>query len=141
MTAFTSIADGSWYFVHLQRKGNTVQPYVNSFPGTKTDVTGITFPAPVSDTWIGQYNNVAVAGYIDEVRISKGIARTTGNCRTTAFTSDSAYGTDNDGSDVMQLKAVADAGGVMRMENVYLYRNVYTNERVGMALYAGLTQY
>lgn len=72
---------GTWYHVAYVRSGNTISCFVNgSFSGSVEYTESITFGATVC-VGIARDStpNSCMYGYIDEVRITKGIARYTSN--------------------------------------------------------------
>lgn len=76
----TTFAINTWYHIAAVRNGNTITGYVNGVPECTIDVTGKTLQASSQKFVVGslgEYNNTSVniRGYIDEFRISKGIAR------------------------------------------------------------------
>ena len=85
-TSALTVNTGTWYHVAVVRSGNTLTYYfAGSAVGTQ-DLTGVTINGGVTGAIIGSRYNANVSdiiepwnGYIDEVRISKGIARWTGN--------------------------------------------------------------
>jgi hypothetical protein len=79
----TTIADTTWTHIAVVRNGNTVTMYfVGSSVGTY-DCTGVSFNSTGAGCVIGREstdaNNYYLNGHLDEVRISKGIARWTAN--------------------------------------------------------------
>ncbi len=84
LSAINTVANTTWYHLALIRNGNTVTLYVNGVGKCTLDVTGITLQSSTSVMsfgHLGVYSNQAfnMKGYIDEIRISKGIARWTAN--------------------------------------------------------------
>lgn len=82
ITGGTSLAANTWYHVAYVRNGNNFNIYLN---GT-SDATTVTSSASVNSSAnklalgrIGEFNGVYLAGYLDDVRITKGVARYTGN--------------------------------------------------------------
>lgn len=77
------IADVTWTHVALVRNGNSLQFYINgTASGSASDVTGQTFNSGGVGLTIGasrQVGSLGYTGYLDEIRISKGIARWTSN--------------------------------------------------------------
>jgi hypothetical protein len=72
-----SIAINTWYYVALVRNGSTFTPYINSVAGTATTNAAALF-ASTSPVTIGA-SGVATTffnGYIQDFRITRGIART-----------------------------------------------------------------
>jgi hypothetical protein len=73
---------GNWYHLALVRNGNTLSFYVN---GTKVtgdkDVTGASWPSVSAPLTIGSEGESYgwMHGYLDEIQVSKGIARWTSN--------------------------------------------------------------
>jgi hypothetical protein len=81
----TSISASTWNHVALVRYGSTVTMYLNGVSqGTATDSNN----KSNADLWVGGQNTLYyLNGYIDDLRITKGIARYTSNFTppTTAF--------------------------------------------------------
>ena len=78
-----SIVINSWYHVALVRNGSTFTPYLNGVAGTPTTNSAALF-ASTSPLLVGAGatgGNVPFNGYIDDFRITRGVAR-----YTTAFT-------------------------------------------------------
>jgi hypothetical protein len=77
-----TITTGSWIYYTICRSGNTLYPFKNGVLGTPVSITQ-TLNSPTSNVTVG--GNVAGSGfwngYIDDLRITKGIAR-----YTTSFT-------------------------------------------------------
>lgn len=72
----------TWAHVALVRNGNTLTQYVNGTANGSVDVTGISAnnsAAKLSIGRLGEYNGLYYSGWVDELRISKGIARWTAN--------------------------------------------------------------
>ena len=70
----------TWYHIAVVRNGNTITGYINGVPQCTLDVTGKTLqdsPEKFVVGNLGEYvsANTYARGYIDEFRISKGIAR------------------------------------------------------------------
>jgi hypothetical protein len=77
-----TIADLTWTHVAVVRYGNTVKVYINGVADVTTgDCTGFNFDSAGVGANIGRYNmgeaNYYWNGWIDELRVSKGIARWT----------------------------------------------------------------
>jgi hypothetical protein len=76
------INDGTWYHLSFVRNGNTLKCYVDGIEKSSADVTGLSFTS-TSGYAIGCAQNVDDAyhyiGYLDEIRVSPGIARWTSN--------------------------------------------------------------
>jgi hypothetical protein len=78
----TTIAINTWYHIALVRYGNTATLYLDGAAETTLDLTGVTLQnggSKFSFGAIGDYTSSRMKGWIDEFRISKGIARWTGN--------------------------------------------------------------
>jgi hypothetical protein len=73
-----TITTGSWIYYTICRSGNTLYPFKNGVLGTPVSITQ-TLNSPTSNVTVG--GNVAGGGfwngYIDDLRITKGIARYT----------------------------------------------------------------
>ena len=74
-----NIATGQWYHIALVRNGNVFTPYVNGVAGTTTTSSAAIFnatnPMYIGGLAAGYHFN----GYIDDLRITKGVARYTAN--------------------------------------------------------------
>jgi hypothetical protein len=73
-----SISTGQWYRVALVRSGNTFTPYLNTTAGTPT-TSSAALATPGSGTFLhlGMSNVSAsnLSGYLDDVRVTRGVAR------------------------------------------------------------------
>jgi len=74
----------TWYHLAVVRSGNNCYAFVDgSQIGSTSDVTGITINDSTDDLYVGKKNQVLEEsyfnGWLDEIRISKGIARWTSN--------------------------------------------------------------
>lgn len=85
ITSATSVVAGNWYHIAFVRSGNNFNLYING-----VSEASVVWAHPVTATAynmaIGTYSNYLnsstqykVAGYLDEVHISKGVARWTSN--------------------------------------------------------------
>ena len=93
LTSTTSLANGTWYHLAIVRNSDTVTMYLNGSSEASTTWAN-TMRQDSGDELlcVGQKaGNIWHNGWMDEVRISKGIARYTGNFTpsTSAFTTDS----------------------------------------------------
>lgn len=80
----TAITDLNWHHFAFVRNGNTGTNYIDGVADGTCDVTGITLPDSAGVFAIGTIGNYTAAntpfvGWIDEFRVSKGIARWTAN--------------------------------------------------------------
>lgn len=78
--SYTSTSD--WHHFAGVRDGNTLRLFVNGTQVATADVTGVTVnnsSRKLAVGRIGEYDGAYFTGYIDELRISKGIARWTAN--------------------------------------------------------------
>lgn len=74
-----SIAIGQWYHVALVRSGSTFTPYFNGVAGTTTTSSSALYNGSVPYILGGNPSGGYFNGYIDDFRVTKGIARYTGN--------------------------------------------------------------
>lgn len=92
----------TWYHLAFVRTSNTLKIFVNGTQvGTDGDMTGITARNSAGSLYVGSHRNGidGVKGWIEEIRISKGIARWTSN-----FTPPTLpYGTDAGGPRMVQF--------------------------------------
>ena len=89
--AFTT---STWYHMALVRNGNDLKIFVDGIQlGSTVNVTGLSVADHAGSLWIGQYyyGTQFIDGWLDEIRVSKGIARWTANFipQTTTYASDS----------------------------------------------------
>ena len=75
-----SISANTWYHIALVRNGSTFTPYINGVAGTATTSSSALYSSTLSFA-IGSDNagNSPFNGYIDDFRITKGVARYTAN--------------------------------------------------------------
>lgn len=68
-----------WHHVAAVRSGDTLTVYLNGEGGVPRDVSGVTFHNSSENVFIGRGGGVSVgfAGHIDELRVTKGVARYT----------------------------------------------------------------
>lgn len=79
-STFNSFVVNTWYHVAVVRDGNTLRFFVDGAAFGTGDLTGITFhnsTRPLNISTFADGSGQAVNGWVDEVRISKGIARWT----------------------------------------------------------------
>lgn len=72
---------GNWYYIRLERSGNNINYYQSGVSVASKDCTGDSFDwSFVDNFYIGGYSNntASLNGYMEEVRVSKGIARGSG---------------------------------------------------------------
>lgn len=78
-----TLSDATWYHVALVRYGNTLSLYVDGISKVNKNVTGYIYNSGGLALTIGKlrdgYDGLYFKGHIDELRISKGIARWTSN--------------------------------------------------------------
>lgn len=76
-----TISAGQWYHIVILRTGTSFQIYQDGVKQGNDEVVDITLPNLAGSLLIGRHGdgNHRFAGYIDEYRISKGIARWTSN--------------------------------------------------------------
>lgn len=83
VTSTTTLSDLTWYHVAVVRSGDTLALYINGVSEATTSVAGVSYGSGGNGVVIGRWsvteNNYYINGHIDEVRISKGIARWTAN--------------------------------------------------------------
>ena len=88
LNSITSVRDNVWHHIAVVRNGTTWKLYVDGIV-EDTETSGITIGASARDLYIGtdaNYGGRDYTGYIDELRISKGIARWTSDFTTSSLT-------------------------------------------------------
>ena len=74
-----NIATGQWYHIALVRNGNVFTPYVNGVAGTTTTSSATIYNA-TNPLYVGGLPaGYGLNGYVDDLRITKGVARYTAN--------------------------------------------------------------
>lgn len=76
LCATGTLTTGTWYHAAFVRSGTTLTSYLNGVAGT-TATTSATFTTSATNFRVGRYWSGDFDGYIDEVRITKGVARYT----------------------------------------------------------------
>jgi len=78
-----AISNTNWHHVAMVRNANTITVYLDGVPETTPyDVSGLAVQTPTTKFAIGrngEYNSGYFDGWIDEFRVSKGVARWTAN--------------------------------------------------------------
>lgn len=70
--------NGQWYHIACVRTGSLLKIFINGVERASTAVTGSLFVPPTNGLLIGQFNsNFYLNGFMDEIRITKGVARYT----------------------------------------------------------------
>jgi hypothetical protein len=73
-----SVSTNTWYHVVLQRSGNTFSPYLNGVRGTQTTSSSSLYDNYMNGPFFGAQGSSAGYFYIDDIRITKGVARYSG---------------------------------------------------------------
>jgi len=101
-----SLVLNTWTHYAVTRQGNTFRTFKNGTLISSTTST-MTFPAGSAPVEIGKWSVYYFQGYIDELRITKGIARYTGS-----FATQSAEFYNNSSVDQLQTKYIGLVGGL-----------------------------
>jgi hypothetical protein len=76
----TTLSAGTWYYCALTRNGSTFTLYINSVPSTSTLTSALTIVQSGTTLYVGKFAAAttvgALNGYIQDLRITKGVART-----------------------------------------------------------------
>jgi hypothetical protein len=71
----STFSNGSWTHIAIVRSGNSIRAFVNGSPQTPVTMNGVLFSGS-SDLRIGaDHNTTAITGYLDDFRITNGVAR------------------------------------------------------------------
>lgn len=102
------IPDQTWTHIALVRDGNNLKVYINGTEDQTRDVTGYDYTNSTDELLIGRYytnvDNYYADGNMDEIRVSKGIARWTSN-----FTPPtSPYSTDEESTEINETITLDD---------------------------------
>ena len=80
ITHQTTLSTGTWYYCALTRNGSTFTLYVNSVASSSTITSFATIQQSGTTLWVGRFGAASAAsalnGYLQDVRITKGVART-----------------------------------------------------------------
>lgn len=76
-SASNPISINTWNHVAVVRNGSSHKIYINGVQSGSEVIASYTAPAPQSDIWVGKGPGISeyMNGYIDELRITKGVAR------------------------------------------------------------------
>ncbi|MFZ5982268.1 MAG: LamG-like jellyroll fold domain-containing protein, partial [Patescibacteria group bacterium] len=114
----TATSTNTWYHVAFVRSGSNLNLYVNGVAeGGTVSVVGVTPNSSTSVLGIGRlgsYTSNYFSGYIDEFRVSKGVARWTTN-----FTVPSTYYSSQDSSTKLLLHLDADSSSSQNTLTMY----------------------
>jgi hypothetical protein len=76
----TTLSAGTWYYCALTRNGSTFTLYINSVPSTSTLTSALTIVQSGTTLYVGKFAAAtsigAFNGYIQDLRITKGVVRT-----------------------------------------------------------------
>jgi len=76
----TALSINTWYYCALVRSGSTFTLYLNGVAGTSTITSSATIQQSGTTLWVGRFGASstigALNGYIQDLRITKGVART-----------------------------------------------------------------
>jgi hypothetical protein len=76
----TTLSANAWYYCAVVRSGSTFTLYVNGVAGTTTATSSATIGQSGTTLWVGRFgassSASALNGYLQDVRITKGVART-----------------------------------------------------------------
>lgn len=89
LTSVASISQNTWTYLALVRSGSTLSLYINGSLDTSVNISTTSLDGGVSNfITVGSQGNqtaTAFSGYIDDLRITKGYARTISSSPTSAF--------------------------------------------------------
>lgn len=74
-----AITEGLWAHIAAVVRQGEIQVFVNGVGGTPVSITGTPSASPGVNIVVGKYNGRAASGSVDDLRITKGVARYTGN--------------------------------------------------------------
>jgi hypothetical protein len=80
ITHQTTLSAGTWYYCAVTRNGSTFTSYVNSVASSSTITSSATIQQSGTTLRVGQFGGStaysSLNGYIEDLRITKGVART-----------------------------------------------------------------
>jgi hypothetical protein len=79
VTSTNTVTVDQWNHIAMTKSGTTIRLFVNGVEGASATVTGTPQSSTSVPLAIGQSNNRSITGYVDELRITKGVARYTAN--------------------------------------------------------------
>ena len=89
ITHQTTLSINTWYYCALVRSGSTFTLYVNGVAGTSTLTSSATMGQFYPTLFVGRFGSVTamgiLTGYIQDLRITRGVARTVTSVPTAAF--------------------------------------------------------
>jgi hypothetical protein len=92
-TTTNQLTTGQWNHIAMTKSGATIRLFVNGVVGLTTTLSSTPQSSTSYPLVIGQYNSYSIDGYVDELRITKGVARYTANFTPTTepFPDENAY--------------------------------------------------
>jgi hypothetical protein len=85
----TTLSINTWYYCALVRSGSTFTLYINGVAGTSTLTSSATMGQFHPTLYVGRFGSVTAlgifTGYIQDLRITRGVARNVTTIPTTAF--------------------------------------------------------
>lgn len=79
LTTSATLPTGTWNHIALVKSGTTISIYLNGTLSASAAVQGTPLSGTEVPLAIGRINSRSLAGVVDELRITKGVARYTGN--------------------------------------------------------------
>ena len=77
--ASVNVNDGAWHHVAVVRYSGTITIYADGISSASSSITGTCTSANPLYVGYNGRDNAYITGYLDDVRITKGVARYTGN--------------------------------------------------------------
>ena len=74
-----AVSTGQWYHVALVRNGNTFNGYLDGVSGSSTTSSAALATNSTNGAFFGAQTTTPFNGYLDDIRITKGVARYTSN--------------------------------------------------------------
>jgi hypothetical protein len=79
MTTSTTLATNTWYHLAFVKSGTGLTIYIDGVSSATSTVSGTPQSSSSTAFCIGQFSNASFNGYLDELRITTGVARYTAN--------------------------------------------------------------
>ena len=76
-TGATTLTTGAWHHIAMSYDGTTIRVFADGVLDASNTVVGTPLTSLSSDFTIGVLNNVFITGYVDDLRVTQGVARYT----------------------------------------------------------------
>lgn len=76
-TGATTLTTGAWHHIAMSYDGTTIRVFADGVLDASNTVTGTPLTSLGSNFTVGSLNNTSITGYVDDLRVTQGVARYT----------------------------------------------------------------